>query len=1116
MASVSFYSQLTARNKAIGGLATGMDTDSLVEALTMATRSKLAKQMQQKTLLGWRQTAYRSVANTLTAFKTSNFSFSSGGGNLTAVGTFNVYKGTSSNEAVITAGKSSGMGSVSIKQVKQLASAASFKTEKFEKALVGEVPEGTRGYTAAELKEMDFIGKTMQLQLGGDTRTIKLDSLEELTGPPAEYIEKFTEELQRLADKAFGMNGVDGAGGSRVEMKNVAEPTAGGVKNAFKLQLVSDSEGLTVINNVDDFGLKQGQSNRMALSTTMEDLLGAENLKGDTFTISVNDTELTFNRKTTVSAFINAIDTSGAGVDANFNTRTQQFTFTSKIEGGGDSLRFADVEGNLLNQLVGAANGNTFTAGFSYNSVALEDELDFTAVRALALGSDGKMTTEKRENLANHSINLKVDGKDYALMLSISEAEMEKINKGEVSLEKALADSLNRQISAYEADEKGINAETGVEFKFEPDSEDQPNLAGKVTFSIARADKSITLGENILPKGQKGFALLFAGQTDAEGATLTSIGNKAVTMGYENEVSSETSFDIGAFFNTDTGGWDGDELKLDMTIDGVTKTLVIKLTDNEKESIATGNLKDQNGKKLEPGTEDYNKALAALLTSKLNSAKTAAYQAAGDKNAPASKVTFEVTGGGYIKLNSTSDQLAVSLSQTDGADAEEDFFQKVAGAIAGATDETAAGIAGSLRNFGQSGDADKNKSTTLGELGIGSGSLSITVGRGTLNADTETFSYTEAMTIEEFATKINEGLGRNIVKMENGKLVIDGGTQSIDFTDTPGAGATGVMETFFGTKDWVSMPAEEESANSKGNFIAGKNAVIVLADGEEITSSTNSFDIDGVLFTAKALYNTDEDGDPKGEADINISATYDTDTVVDRIKKFVDDYNSMVDAMTGLLKEKKVAGYEPLTDEQRAEMSEDQIKTWENEAKKGLLYNDKTIANVLQQMRSVLYERVEEAGISLYDIGITTESWNSANYKNNGRLEWGSDGTGEDKLRNMLETNPDAVRNLFASGSMEDPKGLAWRLNVVLDDAVRTTGTNQGSLVAIAGTEDLTSNNENTIKRQLENVEKQIALLQTRLENEYNRYWKQFSALETAVSNMNSQSSWLSSFGGGG
>ncbi len=221
MASVSFYSQLTARNKAIGGLATGMDTDSLVEALTMATRSKLAKQMQQKTLLGWRQTAYRSVATTLRAFKTSNFSFSSGGGNLTALGTFNVYKATSSNEDVITAGKSSGMGNVSIKQVKQLASAASFKTQKFEKALVGEVPEGAQGYTADELKEMDFIGKTMQLQLGGDTRTIKLDSLEEVQGNLGVYIKNFGNKLQELVDKAFGMDGVNGSGGSRVTVSGV-------------------------------------------------------------------------------------------------------------------------------------------------------------------------------------------------------------------------------------------------------------------------------------------------------------------------------------------------------------------------------------------------------------------------------------------------------------------------------------------------------------------------------------------------------------------------------------------------------------------------------------------------------------------------------------------------------------------------------------------------------------------------------------------------------------------------------------------------------------------------------------------------------------------------------
>ena len=48
----------------------------------------------------------------------------------------------------------------------------------------------------------------------------------------------------------------------------------------------------------------------------------------------------------------------------------------------------------------------------------------------------------------------------------------------------------------------------------------------------------------------------------------------------------------------------------------------------------------------------------------------------------------------------------------------------------------------------------------------------------------------------------------------------------------------------------------------------------------------------------------------------------------------------------------------------------------------------------------------------------------------------------------------------------------------------------------------------------MQKIQPQIAKLQERLETERDRYIKQFTSLETLISQINNQSGWLSQFGG--
>jgi len=93
----------------IGGLASGMDIDTIVEKLMVAERIPLDKLEQQKQILEWQQEDYRSLNSSLFSFRSTTF-------NMKLEATFNTKIATSSDEDVVTvtAGTSALEGTYSI------------------------------------------------------------------------------------------------------------------------------------------------------------------------------------------------------------------------------------------------------------------------------------------------------------------------------------------------------------------------------------------------------------------------------------------------------------------------------------------------------------------------------------------------------------------------------------------------------------------------------------------------------------------------------------------------------------------------------------------------------------------------------------------------------------------------------------------------------------------------------------------------------------------------------------------------------------------------------------------------------------------------------------------
>ena len=241
---------------------------------------------------------------------------------------------------------------------------------------------------------------------------------------------------------------------------------------------------------------------------------------------------------------------------------------------------------------------------------------------------------------------------------------------------------------------------------------------------------------------------------------------------------------------------------------------------------------------------------------------------------------------------------------------------------------------------------------------------------------------------------------------------------------------------------------------------------------------------------------------------VTISSTTNVDDMMSKIKEFVTTYNGFVKDLSAQTKESKYRDYTPLTTEQKNEMEENEIKLWEEKAKSGLLRNDSMILNGLSNMRSLVYQSnsaIEDTRYNtLFSIGITT----STSYNDGGTLE-----IDEAKLRKAIEENPDAVEKLFKNtsgakdevinGKTVDTRGYIEKLR----EAMKSLEVN---IEKRAGRSTMTDA-QYTLGKNLTDVESRISTWQDKLENIEARYWKQFTAMETAINKANQQSSLFTS-----
>lgn len=341
-----------------------------------------------------------------------------------------------------------------------------------------------------------------------------------------------------------------------------------------------------------------------------------------------------------------------------------------------------------------------------------------------------------------------------------------------------------------------------------------------------------------------------------------------------------------------------------------------------------------------------------------------------------------------------------------------------------------------------------------------------------------------------------------------------GGRIEIPGTDPSDPSKTTLGAALFGAVDPSDYPTDNSTPNSP--YTHGQDAEInVTINGQNmtLTRSSNSFDLDGMNVTVNGTFNENKAvADIDENSKVTFTSKTDADQIVDVVKKMVEDLNTIIKEVKSAysdmpLKKSNGSKYEPLTEEDKKDMSESAIKNYEEKAKTGILFMDSDLSSLYNDLRNAITSSGTD-GVTLRSMGIETSY---------------SDGLttltfDEQKFREALENDPDKVKEAFTkskeNGAATD--GLMATLTSITDKYASTSGDVKGILIEKAGSKYApTAALDNDLLNQMKEVEEEISKWQDKMSNKVDYYTNKFTQLERLINQMNSQSSALARLMGG-
>ena len=357
----------------------------------------------------------------------------------------------------------------------------------------------------------------------------------------------------------------------------------------------------------------------------------------------------------------------------------------------------------------------------------------------------------------------------------------------------------------------------------------------------------------------------------------------------------------------------------------------------------------------------------------------------------------------------------------------------------------------------------------------------------TVNGKTITIDDVTSATVSDLIDKINNaGAGVTAALDATGQLKLTSddnttkitlGVASSDTTDAAANGRSLINGLSFDSNNKLA-------ADTYGQTASGTSGKVTI-DGKEYSTDTGKVSVGGVTYTLTA----------KGSKTVTV--TNDTDKLAENVKKFVEDYNKMLDKLNSLYNEKQYSDYDVLTKSQENGMTADQISKWNEKAKSGLLYHDQTLGKIISNLREAIYTPVDSVDSqynSMMAIGISSST-------DRGHLQ-----LDENKLKTALANDPDCVYQIFASSgdvtttdadgttsttTDYDKEGVMNRISDKLFSGLK-------EIKSYAGTSTETSDGS-SLGTLILNLQTKMSNFKTMMDSYESALYKKYDAMETAI-----------------
>ena len=315
-----------------------------------------------------------------------------------------------------------------------------------------------------------------------------------------------------------------------------------------------------------------------------------------------------------------------------------------------------------------------------------------------------------------------------------------------------------------------------------------------------------------------------------------------------------------------------------------------------------------------------------------------------------------------------------------------------------------------------------------------------------------------------------------------------------DIDTSTGSDFDNLVDSIVSKIDYAHSIIENGFTSSTGaTRVSGEDAAIKL-NGADYTSSSNSFSINGLNINATGI--TTED--------ITITTTQDTQGIYDKIKDFLSTYNELINEMQSLYNADSAKGYEPLTEDQKEAMSDKEVEKWEDKIKSAILRRDSSLGTLINKMTSAMSKPISLNGrsYSLSDFGIQTLGYiNAAKneqyaYHIYGDADDSTVSGKTDKLMSMINSDPDTV--------IEYMQDLSSQLYKAVGNEMKSSNLRTAYTVY----------NDKQMAKEYSTYTKNIKSWETKISDMEDRYYKKFSAMESALAKLQSSTSSLSSLFG--